>query len=145
MLQSPHGAMDRRDKDKSTVLAESVPVHSLFHKRQMYDGSWTEDVGMFLPWAYSSPICGGYCSSQSTTSSSAKITMWHSRSPCCHHSNTINDLYHATYKHSICCQSIRLSQSGGRLAVDRNATRHSGKMVKESPAIAVLLSCSYSC
>ena len=34
-----------------------------------------------LLWAYSSPICGGYSSSQSTTSSSSSTTKWHSLSP----------------------------------------------------------------
>ena len=31
----------------------------------------------------SSPICGGYSSSQSTISSSHRTTIWHSLSPCC--------------------------------------------------------------
>jgi len=36
---------------------------------------------IYLLWEYSSPIWGGYSSSQSTTSSSSRTTMWHSRSP----------------------------------------------------------------
>ena len=36
---------------------------------------------IYLLCEYSSPICGGYSSSQSTASSSRRTTMWHSRSP----------------------------------------------------------------
>jgi hypothetical protein len=75
----------------SSLLLPSIPKRIFFRPRSLSTCLATSLFSMYLKnlymavlltvWLYSSPIWGGYWSSQSTVSSSRRTTMWHSRSP----------------------------------------------------------------
>ena len=66
---------------RPTTLPSDIKIHPAIWLQLVSVTKSLACACVNIPWGHSSPMSGGFSSSQSMTSSSFNTTMWHSRSP----------------------------------------------------------------